>query len=72
MEGRGEGRHVNEPQNQDDRGKEQDFSEFAGARVPPRETSTTAGRFLRGCGIALSIAFLVFAFVVGACFMAVG
>jgi hypothetical protein len=30
-----------------------------------------ASSFLRGCGIALGIAFLLFAFVVGACFMSI-
>ena len=60
---------MNEPRDPDDKGKESDFSEFANARVPPRESRTSGGSILRGCGIALGIAFLVFAFVVGACFI---
>lgn len=56
---------MNDPQ--DEQGK--DFSEFANARVPPRETSSRSGSLLRGCGIAFGIAFLLLAFVVGACFL---
>lgn len=59
---------MNEPKNQDDRGKEQDFRDHGEARTPSRQPSA-GGSFLRGCGIALGIAFLIFAFVVGACFI---
>lgn len=62
---------MNEPQqgdDKDDKGSESDFSAYAGARsgAPQRHRG---GSFLRGCGIALGIGFLIFAFVVGACFM---
>jgi hypothetical protein len=43
--------------------------EFEVARYPKPEKSSGSS-FIRGCGIALGIAFLVFMFVVGACFMA--
>jgi hypothetical protein len=62
---------MNEPQqgdDQDDKGSESDFSEYAGAR-PGATQRSSGGSFLRGCGIALGIGFLIFAFVVGACFM---
>jgi hypothetical protein len=36
-------------------------------RPPPEESG--GSKLLRGCGIALGIAGLVFLFVVGACFM---
>jgi hypothetical protein len=54
-----------------------DFSEYARAvrtQEPPRPRfgDTTGGRILRGCGIAIGIAFLVLLFGVGACFMALG
>jgi hypothetical protein len=55
---------VNEPGRED----EKDFSEYARARQVPRETGA-GGSLLRGCGIALGIAVLLFAFVVGACFI---
>lgn len=65
---------MNEPP-KDDKGKESDFSEFARARGTEPESSGGAkdsgGSFLRGCGIALGISFLLFAFVVGACFMSI-
>lgn len=34
--------------------------------------ASTGGRILRGCGVALGIAGLIFLFVVGACFMSFG
>jgi hypothetical protein len=60
--------------NEEDRDKGQDFSEYARARKqePPRAEpeGREGGSMLRGCGIALGIAFLVLMFGVGACFMA--
>lgn len=61
---------MNEPKDEGGPGKESDFSEYASTRPPAVEERSRGGTFLRGCGIALGIAFLVFAFVVGACFMA--
>jgi hypothetical protein len=67
---------VSEQKDKDDKGKESDFSEVARSRGPepeaPHKISDGWGGspFLRGCGIALGITFLLFAFVVGACFMA--
>jgi hypothetical protein len=58
---------VNEPGKNDDE-KGRDFSEFAQDR-PAQYERSGGSRLLRGCGIALAIAFLVFAFVVGACFI---
>jgi hypothetical protein len=49
-----------------------DFSEYARTRPPGEPQRSGVGRFLRGCGIALGIAFLVLLFGVGACFLAVG
>ena len=48
----------------------EEFQEFARKRPPdaPGERSN----WLRGCGIALGIAALVFLFAVGACFMNFG
>ena len=63
---------MNEPQqgdDKDDKGRESDFSEYAGARSGAPQQRSSGGSFLRGCGIALGIGFLIFAFVVGACFM---
>jgi len=55
----------------DDEAERESLREYARARSsvedPPRRSGI--GSFLRGCGIALGIAFLVFAFVVGACFI---
>jgi hypothetical protein len=48
-------------------GTERDFSEFAHRR-PPDEPEK-GGRVLRGCGMALGIALLILAFVVGTCFV---
>ena len=58
--------------NEKDENGGRDFSEFARARPPDEPRGSTAGRFLRGCGIALGIAFLVLLFGVGACFLALG
>jgi len=74
MEVSGEGAHVNEPTEQgkdDDRGRETDFSEYARG-LPPPPPQKKGSSFLRGCGIAFGIAFLLFAFVVGACFIKMG
>jgi hypothetical protein len=65
---------MNEQEDKDDKGKESDFSEFARARDPqpgsPRKMSDGWGSsFARGCAIAVGIAFLLFAFVVGVCFI---
>jgi hypothetical protein len=66
MENRREGGRVNESREKD-RGEDQAFKEFAGARPPDRPGG--GSRFLRGCGIAIGIALLILAFVVGACFI---
>jgi hypothetical protein len=73
MEDGGEGDNMNETpdeKNKDD-GREQDLTEYARAvkSVEDERPRGSGGSFLRGCGIALAIAFLLFAFVVGACFM---
>lgn len=71
MEGSGEGGHVSEPTgdgSDGDRGRETDFGEYARG-LPPSPPEKKGSSFLRGCGIALGIAFLLFAFVVGACFI---
>jgi hypothetical protein len=47
--------------------EQQELAEFA--RRPPAPQPGTGGSFWRGCLIALGIAFLIFAFVVGACFL---
>jgi hypothetical protein len=61
---------VNESPEDEQKGKERDFSEFARPGSPPPESPPgSGGAWLRGCGIALGIAFLVLVFVVGACFM---
>jgi hypothetical protein len=56
-----------------------DFSEYArdrpsAAEPPPRDRPSpgkrsTFGIIVRGCGIAVGIAFLLLVFVVGACFI---
>jgi len=57
----------------EDDGKEStDFSEYARTRPPGEPDGSRVGRFLRGCGIALGITFLVLLFGVGACFLAMG
>ena len=48
---------------------DRNVDEHARARTPPPPEGRGSS-LLRGCGIALGIAFLVFMFVVGACFMA--
>ena len=62
----------------EDKNKGTDLSDYArdraGARPPDpvhHDTSGSGSSFLRGCGIAVGIAALVFLFVVGACFMAI-
>jgi preprotein translocase subunit SecF len=65
---------VNEQEDKDDRGKESDFSDFARSRgpepeAPHRISDGWGSSFARGCAIALGIAFLLFAFVVGVCFI---
>ena len=55
---------MNEPEEKEGR----DFSEFARDR-PTQPESGTGGRILRGCAIAVGIAFLLLVFVVGACFI---
>jgi hypothetical protein len=65
---------VNEPKDEDGRGKESDFSDLARSRgsepeAPHRISDGWGSSFARGCATALGIAFLLFAFVVGACFM---
>lgn len=76
MEGSGEGAHVSEPGNDgkdEDRGRETDLSDIARASPPsPPPPRKQGSSFLRGCGIAFGIAFLLFAFVVGACFIQMG
>jgi hypothetical protein len=66
VENRSEGSRVNEPGDKD-REAEREFKDFASGRPPDR--SSTGGRILRGCGIAVGIALLILAFVVGACFI---
>jgi hypothetical protein len=61
---------MNETPEQEQSEKEA-MREFARARDSLEDKPRGSGSFLRGCGIALGIAFLLFAFVVGACFMAV-
>jgi hypothetical protein len=68
---------MNEPQDPD-KGNEKDFSDFARAREQQPENPSGAGgaessggSFLRGCGIALGVTFLLLVFVVGACFMSI-
>jgi len=71
METRQQGGFVNEENKDKDKKIEvEEFQEFARKRPPdpPEEGSN----WLRGCGIALGIAALVFLFVVGACFMKFG
>jgi hypothetical protein len=46
-----------------------EVEEFKVARYPPPDPPDSGGSFLRGCGIAVGIAALLFLFVVGACFM---
>ncbi len=51
-----------------------DFSDYARDRVPsgdrpPSRERSTFGVIVRGCGIAVGIAFLLLLFVVGACFI---
>ncbi len=65
VEGRGEDHSVNE----DPEEQEQDFREFRRQRSADADAKDKAGPILRGCAMALAIAFLVLAFVVGACFM---
>jgi hypothetical protein len=65
VEGRGEDHSLNE----DPEEQEQDFREFRRQRSSEGDAKDKAGRILRGCATALAIAFLVLAFVVGACFM---
>lgn len=62
---------------EDDENKGTDFGDYArdraGARPPERphhNSSNSGSSFLRGCGIAVGIAALLFLFVVGACFVA--
>ena len=55
---------MNEPDDKEGR----DFGEFARAR-PPQPERGTGGKILRGCAIAVGIAFLLLVFVVGACFI---
>ena len=67
VEGRGEDHSLNEdPEEQE---QEQDFREFRRQRSSEGDAKDKAGPILRGCAMALAIAFLVLAFVVGACFM---
>lgn len=54
-----------------EKSEKETMREFARARASLEDKPRGSGAFLRGCGIALGIAFLLFAFVVGACFMAV-
>ena len=58
--------------NEQNENEGRDFSELARARAPVAPERSGFGRFLRGCGIALGIAFLVLLFGVGACFLAIG
>jgi hypothetical protein len=51
-------------------GKRIEVEEFKVARYPPPDPEGRGSRILRGCGIALGIAALVFLFAVGACFIA--
>jgi len=74
MEDSGEGAHVSkltEEGRDDDRGRQTHFSEYARG-LPPPLPQKKGNSFLRGCGIAFGIAFLLFAFVVGACFIKLG
>jgi hypothetical protein len=57
--------------NEEDENGGRDFSAFARARPSDESGRNSVGRFLRGCGIALGIAFLVLLFGVGACFLAI-
>ena len=50
--------------------KKIEVEEFEVARYPPPDPKDRGSRILRGCGIALGIAALVFLFAVGACFVA--
>jgi hypothetical protein len=61
---RGEGCLMNE-----EKKEKPEPAEFEVARYPKPEKGSGSS-IIRGCGIALAIAFLVFMFVVGACFMA--
>ena len=59
---------MNEGKNDD---RKIEVEEYKVARYPPPDPEEKGGhRVLRGCGIALGIAALVFLFAVGACFMA--
>jgi hypothetical protein len=65
---------VNERKDKDDRGKDSDFGEFAKPRGSEPETPNKisdgwGSSFARGCATALGITFLLFAFVVGVCFI---
>ena len=62
---------MSEPKNEGDPGQKQDFGEYAATRTPAGEKHSRGGAFLRGCAIAIGIAILVLAFVVGACFLAI-
>ena len=58
---------MNEEKKPDDKRIEvEELSEYAPTRPEPPGTGS---RWLRGCGIAVGIAELVFLFVVGACFI---
>ena len=46
-----------------------EVEKFKVARYPPPDPEDKGSSFLRGCGIALGVAALIFLFVVGACFM---
>jgi hypothetical protein len=62
---------VNQPEDE----KGNDFSEYGRARQQPPKERTQAdgsgvgGFLLRGCGIAVGLALLLFLFVVGSCFL---
>ena len=58
-----------EKEKKEERGK-MEVGEFEVARYPPPDPENRGSRILRGCGIALGIAVLVFLFAVGACFLA--
>jgi hypothetical protein len=65
---------MNEQKDKNDKGKESDFSEIALARgsepeAPHKISDGWGSSFARGCAIAVGMAFLLFAFVVGVCFI---
>jgi len=48
----------------------EEFKEFS--RQRPEDPRGEGSSVLRGCGVALGIAALIFLFIVGACFMSFG